>query len=398
MNFASIPYRAVKAVYHGIFNTVAKVSLRRMNVDAVNRSVSKPSIRLVSYYGWMNGISQAAVLQHSALTALGYDVDRVEVTAAMSNPLARVACERADVFVIHCGGEHFLRAAWPLRNVLRGGKVVAYFAWELPDPPRDWPRSGPLWDEIWTPSHHSARSLSQQYDCPIIVVPHVFLRDHTKPRNWLKGVEPLVFLTVADPHSSLSRKNPRGTVKAFQLAFPREDNVKLIVKFPRKGVHGSSELDRLLAEIKLDSRICLNDQTLKRDELDKLFLEAHVLVSLHRAEGFSLPLLEAQTLGLATIATAWSGNMDFTTAETSILIPYTIVSAHDDGGLYGNVTWAEPDIEAAAAAMRLLYDSPTEFARIASAGWKASRPQQQIVRLTKALQQTCLCNGNAQFT
>ena len=121
-------------------------------------------------------------------------------------------------------------------------------------------------------------------------------------------------------------------------------------------------------------------------------LEAHVFVSLHRAEGFSLPLLEAQTLGLATIATAWSGNLDFTTQETSLLIPYKMTTTHDAGNVYGDVTWAEPEIGAAAAAMRRLHDNPGELARIASAGWQASRPQCQLSRFANSLEHTCVCN------
>jgi glycosyltransferase involved in cell wall biosynthesis len=390
MSSTSLPYRAAKAIYYGTFNRMATASLRRTNVSIVNGRLGKPSVRLVSYYGWVNGISQAAVLQFSALKALGYDVDIVDVTKAMSNPLARVACEKANIFVVHCGGQHFLRAAWPLRSVLPHGKVVGYFAWELPDPPRDWPRSGPLWDEIWTPSHYSARSLSQSYDCPVRVVPHVLIRDEAVPRKWYKGEEPLVFLTIADPLSSLSRKNPRGAIKAFQSAFPRDRDVKLIVKLQKRDVRDSPEFDQLLAEINLDSRIHLINQTMTRDETEQLFLQAHVLVSLHRAEGFGLPLLEAQTLGLATIATAWSGNVDFMSSDTSILIPYTITSAHDVGGVYGDVNWAEPDVRAAAGAMRRLYDDPSELARIAAAGWQASLPQRQLERFASSLNATML--------
>jgi glycosyltransferase involved in cell wall biosynthesis len=293
----------------------------------------------------------------------------------------------ADIFVVHCGGDQFLRAAWPLRDVLPR-RVVAYFAWELPDPPRDWPQSRLLWDEIWTPSRYSASALSQWRDCPIKIVPHVVLRDYTEPRKWRKGEEPLIFLTMADARSSLSRKNPQGAIKAFQSAFPNERDVELLVKLHKTEVRSSPELDQLFAAIKSDSRIRLINQTMTRDELNRLFLEAHAFVSLHRAEGFGIPLLEAQTLGLATIAAAWSGNLDFTTQATSLLIPYKMTTTHDAGNVYGDVTWAEPEIEAAAAAMRKLHDSPGELARIAAAGWQASRPQIQLDRFPKTLEHT----------
>lgn len=199
-------YRAAKAVYYAVFNSLAKASLRRTNPKFTSGKPAKTKIKIVSYYGWQNGISEGALLQCSAFKALGYDVDLVDVTPAMSNPFARVDCERADLFVIHCGGAQYLRAAWPLRQVLSHGRVVAYFAWELPGPPRDWQQSDFLWDEIWTPSAYSAGALSQWATCPVEVVPHVLLRDGTKPKRWRKGEEPLRFFTMADARSSSAAK------------------------------------------------------------------------------------------------------------------------------------------------------------------------------------------------
>ena len=273
MNSASKPfYRAAKTAYYRIFNSLAQASLRRTSTKFIRNGAAKPSVKVVSYYGWQNGISEGALLQRAAFKALGYDAEIVDVTRAMSNPFARVECKRGDLFVVHCGGNQFLRAAWPLRDVLPHGRVVAYFAWELPDPPRDWPPSGHLWDEIWTPSRYSASTLSQWCDCPINVVPHVVLCANSEPRKWRKGEEPLRFLTMADARSSLSRKNPQGVVKAFQSAFPDESDVELLVKLHKTEIRSSPELDQLLDAIKLDSRIRLINQTMTRDDLARLLL------------------------------------------------------------------------------------------------------------------------------
>ena len=130
-----------------------------------------------------------------------------------------------------------------------------------------------------------------------------------------------------------------------------------------------------------------------RDEIDRLFLEAHAF-DLHRAEEFRHTAPRSANPGTGNY---WSqhglGNMDFTTQETSLLIPYTMTTTHNSGNVYGDVTWAEPDIEAAAAAMRKLHDSPSELARIAAAGWQASRPRYQLDRFSKTLEHTCLGNG-----
>ena len=45
-------------------------------------------------------------------------------------------------------------------------------------------------------------------------------------------------------------------------------------------------------------------------------------VSLHRAEGYGLTLAEAMAVARPVIGTAYSGNLEFMTPETSVLIPY----------------------------------------------------------------------------
>jgi glycosyltransferase involved in cell wall biosynthesis len=371
-----------KKLYFALFRAIARPALRRRRENRPKLPAS-PNIKIVSYYGKHNGISHGAYLQGVAFRALGFHVDFIDVTRAMINPFVSVACSKGDLFIFHCDASDFMRAAWPIRQQIRHGKVVGYFAWELTEPPRAWPKWEGSWDEIWTPSNFSAHSLAKYYECPIKVVPHVLLNRDAKPRQWRKGEEPLVFLTMADTRASLDRKNPRGTIAAFQRAFPNERDVALIVKL--NGVRSTSNIKRFLSEIRSDSRIRIISQTLNRPDVDQLFRDAHVFVSLHRAEGFGLPLMEAQGHGLATIATAWSGNLDFMTPNTSILIPYQLVTMKDEGGVYGTVTWADPDIDVAARAMRSFYDDPGELTRVANAGWEVSQPKFQLARFAEAL-------------
>jgi glycosyltransferase involved in cell wall biosynthesis len=68
---------------------------------------------------------------------------------------------------------------------------------------------------------------------------------------------------------------------------------------------------------------------------------------------------EAMALGKPVIATAYSGNVDFMTEETAHLLPWTRVPVGKDAGPYPrSATWAEPDIDAAAAAMRAVVEDP----------------------------------------
>jgi glycosyltransferase involved in cell wall biosynthesis len=364
------------------FSQIAALLLRR---QARSRNgTCSGTINVVSYYGKHNGISQGATLQCNAFRKLGIDAYTVDVTAAMNNPFSNVRCNRADLFVIHCAGPDFVRLIWPLRRYLSQSKVIAYFAWEFANPP-PWPKWDFLWDEIWTPSSFSAKALSSFCGSKVEVVPHVVLDRAVAPRSWSKGTERLTFLTMADTRSSLARKNPFGAITAFIRAFPTETDVELVVKL--NGPSGTPQFAKLIESIKTDSRIRPIHGTLDRENLELLIETAHVFVSLHRAEGFGIPLLEAQSRGLATIATGWSGNLDFMTAETSVLIPYALATMQDEDGIYGReVTWADPDIDAAAQAMRRFYEDPAELARFAQAGWLAAAPDVQIERFRHSLQ------------
>ena len=371
----------IKSTYLSLFDRLANRQLAGKPRIKADSSI-EPSIKVIARYGRSGGITNGAIHNATALRSIGYEVDLVDISSGIRNPLKSIDCSPGGRWIFHCDAAQFLLFAWPLRRNFRPGRIIGYFAWELAAPPSDWPNREVLWDEIWTPSRFAAESLAKHYQCPIYVVPHVVLKSG-KPRIWRKGNEVLTFLTMADQRSSLVRKNPRAVVSAFQQAFPTERDVALTVKV-RQTNRPSKELELLISQIAGDGRIRLITDSLDRNEVDLLLEKSHVYVSLHRAEGFGLPLLEARTSGISTIATAYSGNLDFMTSNDSVLVPFDLVTMTDDDGVYGTVTWAEPDISAAAAAMRRFYESPDFLFEIANNGFNASRQEVQIARFAEA--------------
>lgn len=373
--------KIAKSTYYFFFFRLAYLRLRRRGKSPPPPIVGK--INIVCRYGIQNGLSNGANYHALSLEKLGYCVRKVDVTPAIANPLRKITCDSDAVFIFHCAAPAFLQLAWPIRDAIKGRRLIGYFAWELAEPPTDWPDFPDVWDEIWTTSQFSAQSLAKLYRCPIHVVPHVLFGRSDAPRQWHKGTKPLTFLTMADARSSVARKNPAGSIAAFLKAFPKEADVALIIKLQVTDI--TPEVESLLKLSASDPRICIITDTISRAEVDALFTRAHVYISLHRAEGFGLPLLEARLAGLATIATGWSGNMDFMTAEDSVLVPYKLVKMIDEGGVYGEVIWADPDIEAAAAAMKHFYDAPDFLAKIAGAGWAAVDPEKQLAHYAEAI-------------
>ena len=365
-----------KSIYYFFFAKIAHTALRKSKAQD-EKTHSKKTINIVCRFRVQNGLTNGANYHMCALEKLGYDVRRIDITPAIRNPLKKIEGSKQDIYIFHCAAPQFLQQAWPLRESLKeSGKRIGYFAWELPEPPVNWPVYDDVWDEIWTTSSFSAQGLGKLYKCPIHVVPHVMEKYSPAPRVWKKGQESLTFLTMADARSGLTRKNPAAAVDAFQKAFPTKQDVSLIIKL--QGSTDIPEIKAFVESVTKDSRIKVLMKTLSREEIDELITKSHVFVSLHRAEGFSLPLLEARMAGLATIATAWSGNMDFMNKNDSVLVPARLVEMFDESGVYGTVTWADPDTDFAARAMRRMYDDPEKMAAIARAGWEASSPEKQL--------------------
>jgi glycosyltransferase involved in cell wall biosynthesis len=93
-----------------------------------------------------------------------------------------------------------------------------------------------------------------------------------------------------------------------------------------------------------------------KEEVNALIYNSDCYVSLHRAEGFGLTMAEAMFYGKPVIATAYSSNMEFMNVGNSFLVKYDLVTLVEEQGPYKRgSTWAEADIEHAAALMYYVF-------------------------------------------
>jgi glycosyltransferase involved in cell wall biosynthesis len=120
-------------------------------------------------------------------------------------------------------------------------------------------------------------------------------------------------------------------------------------------------MEKLRYAIRGRSDIILMDGYLSPIENSTFTALADCYVSLHRSEGFGLIMAEAMALGKPTIATAYSGNLEFMTADNSYLCPARRCEVGTEREPYpAESHWSEPDLDAAAGLLRQVYDHQAE--------------------------------------
>lgn len=319
------------------------------------------SVSIVSDLSKANGIARGALLQHEAADRAGFETQIVDVSEfSKATPWRPVEHRRTSAYIFHVGAPETSALVHSVLPEARTGWRIGYWAWELPEAPAEWKNFEALVHEVWTPSTFSANALRKLLEVPVKVVPHEIPQQprRQRPRGGF------TVLAMADGRSSLTRKNPLGALECFKRAFAGAEDCKLVLKLNapthvlkdlRKSAEGLPNVEFLL-------------HYLSDDEMDALYLKTDVLLSLHRSEGFGLPMREAMARGIPVVGTGWSGNTDFMSPDNALLVPYTLVPAEDESGIYGHGSvWAEPDVAAGADALRKLYLNPQEYERIATA-------------------------------
>lgn len=171
----------------------------------------------------------------------------------------------------------------------------------------------------------------------------------------------VVFGLAFGSEAVIARKNPLAVIDAFLSAFPDDQDVRLAIRMNPTGTSVDSVADDLRRAGRGDTRIVHIQEALSYTEILSFYASLDAYVSLHRAEGLGLGLMESMAVGTPVIATGWSGNMGFMSAEDSMLVGYDLVPVIDVPGspynaelLESKPDWAEPRLADAVEAMRTL--------------------------------------------
>ena len=245
-------------------------------------------------------------------------------------------------------------------EVVEGHYNIGVWSWELEDFPEIFDEAFNFVDEIWAISEFTQQAISKRTDKPVFAIPlHVESIDSAAIENLDRdplGILPndQYFLFMFDFMSDLDRKNPLGLIEAFKSAFLPNAGPKLFIKSINGGVR-SEDLETIRQATDNRTDIIIFDGYLDKSQRTALIAECLSYVSLHRSEGYGLTMAEAMSHGKPVIATAYSANCEFMSDDDSLLIPFQLISTLGNPTYPYDSHWADPDIGAAAEAMRRVF-------------------------------------------
>jgi hypothetical protein len=282
---------------------------------------------------------------------------------------------------------------------LRETNRIGHWYWELPQTPPQWRPVFELVDEIWASSEYSAEAFRRGTKKRVRIAPSVVTdwphSTATEARHAFPNLpdDAFVFLMIFDFASGAMRKNPSGTVAAFNAAFPRtgRDQPYLVLKYHAAQFHLQAEAE-LRQNVATNPNIILMNDVFSEAALKDLKDSCDCYISLHRAEGFGLNIAEAMIAQKPVICTAYSGNVDFTNESNSFPVGYRLTKLNAGDYQFGqDQEWAEPNFDDAVSNMRFVYNNISEGKRRGRAGRErilSSFSVDAIARVVKDLLQT----------
>jgi glycosyltransferase involved in cell wall biosynthesis len=320
----------------------------------------RAGVNVVGYLSSERGVGEAARQVVTALEESGIPTAEIDAPAEpreIERKLPGLAtAEHPYDFNLLCINADMLPtiAAALGPHFFQGRSSAGLWFWEVSEFPQQWHAAFKNLDEVWVASEFIADALR-----PVAPIPVRTMRIPVTPadpapmsRAELGLPEGFTFLFVFDYRSVFRRKNPLGLVEAFGKAFAPGAGPSLVIKsiygeqFPR-------QRQELADAAAAHPDIHLIEENVSATAKNAMVASCDCYVSLHRSEGLGLTMAEAMYFGKPVIATDYSGNLDFMTAENSFLVPAEPTSIGADANPYpADGEWADPDLDRAAELMR----------------------------------------------
>ena len=335
-------------------------------------------VDVVGYLAGEFGLGEAGRRLTDALTAVGVPVSTIAYRDVDHRMLERYRTDdvfRHDVVILSVNAPETPLIHAALRPQLRNRHLIGYWHWEvqhsLPEQHLD---ALSLVDEVWAPSSFIAGLFEPYAPGRVHAMPYPLSVTPSEPRLSRSQVgfgDEFTFLFVFDFYSSSVRKNPHAVIDAYRLAFGEGDGATLHLK----SINGkkplvAGELEALRWAARDRGDIVIRDTIIEPYGVQSMIANCDCYVSLHRSEGVGSTISDAMAAGRPVIATAFGGNLEFMTDETSYLVatrglarvgPLDYRAYPEDG------FWADPDPQHAAELMRAVFDDQATAAAKGSA-------------------------------
>ena len=349
----------------------------RTNWNIIEGGRIPGGVDIVGFFTAEHGIGEAARLLSQAIATAGTSVSTIGYRNTQSRQNADfktddVATYKTIITAVNAEQNHEIRELSG-NSYFMNTYVIGQWFWELETPPSWYEDAYQYVDELWAPTKFIAEMLRRNAPERVVVnhlplplrKPHVIV---DASRSVFNLDDRFIFLFTFDFMSVMKRKNPLGLIEAFRKAFSSGEGPVLVLK----SINGTTRPAGLaalhLAAAGRDD-IVIIDAYLDPTKSATLMNLCDCYVSLHRSEGLGLTIAEAMLLGKPVIATGYSGNLDFMTQANSYLVPWVRVRVGESSEAYdADATWAEPDLNSAAALMRQVYFNPEESKRVAMVG------------------------------
>lgn len=331
-------------------------------------SLSATPVNVAGYFRAELGLGTAARSLLAALEAaeIPFNTMLFEGTAnRQTHPFAHHQADTGlpDINIICVNADKIASLAETNPALWHGRYTIGLWFWEVEDFPA-WAHGAFNYvDEVWVASEFMRETFRKVSPKPVFKCKLPVLRpevDQSLSRADLGLPDRFLYLFSFDFLSVLERKNPVGLMEAFKRAFKPDEGPVLVIK-TINGEKRMLEMEKLRYAARGRPDIILKDGYLSPVETGTLTALADCYVSLHRSEGFGLTIAEAMALSKPTIATAYSGNLEFMTEENSYLCPSQRAKVGPDHEPYpAESNWSEPDLEEAGRLLCHVYERREE--------------------------------------
>jgi glycosyltransferase involved in cell wall biosynthesis len=358
----------------GLLTRAAEVTLEaaaRSSADDAQDERPLPSgVNLVGYLAGEVGLGESARLVDEALQAAGVATSTHDVSHRIRSRrgagFRKSAPVTFDTTLLCVNGAETDVIAPQIADLLRRTRVIGMWYWELEDFPALHRVGFRHVDEVWAATDFMREAIAKHAgEIPVRTVtpplPQAADDPGVLPERYRIPPDRPWFLFTFDFLSQATRKNPFGLVDAFTRAFqdrPVDQRPLLVIK-TINAVHYPADAERLRLQILGRDDVRFIDEYLPNDQRHVLVSHCTAFVSLHKAEGLGLTVAEAMAWGKPVITTAYGGVMQFCNTDNAFLVDWARGYVEETVGPYEQGRpWAEPDLEQAAAFMRVVVDDP----------------------------------------